>query len=69
MSVWGSKPATEEGGADADAAPSDFPTLGGAKEAFPSLGMAAQVRRCALGVLLLGLRPLADARAAAGRSR
>ena len=46
MSVWGApKPvvADDEG----DAAPSEFPTLGGAKEAFPSLGMAAQVRGCA----------------------
>ena len=43
MSVWGApKPvvAADEG----DAAPSEFPTLGGATEAFPSLGMAAQVR-------------------------
>jgi hypothetical protein len=44
MSVWGApKPAAEE----ADAAPSEFPTLGGAKEAFPSLGMAAQARAAA----------------------
>ena len=46
MSVWGAPkaPAAEE----ADAAPSEFPTLGGAKEAFPSLGMAAQARGAAL---------------------
>jgi hypothetical protein len=41
MSVWGAPKAAAE---EADAAPSEFPTLGGAKEAFPSLGMAAQVR-------------------------
>ena len=59
MSVWGApKPvvAADEG----DAAPSEFPTLGGAKEAFPSLGMAAQVRgsvaRRALQLLRAGSR-------------
>jgi hypothetical protein len=52
MSVWGAPKAAAE---EADAAPSEFPTLGGAKEAFPSLGMAAQVRcrgsllRCVAG--------------------